>query len=172
MKLSLLIIALVAVAAVTRAGADDKVKTVASFTKGTVSLTQGGTAIKWQLKNGEITSMSMTIGGKPTEVLSYHLSYWEDGSPRSTNSHRVEITLMNVKGAGKYTKDNVMVFSVMSKQGTSTHRSSKGTDCAFELTKADEKGITGTATCKGDFVDFNGKPGAPKIEDVKFDSAP
>ncbi len=150
----------------------DELKTIATFTKGQVSLSQGGTPIKWQLKAGEIESMSMKIGGKPIEVVSYHLSYWEDGNPRSTNSNRVEITLMNMTGPGKYTKDNVMVFSVMSKQGTSTHRSSKGTNCAFELTKADAKGIAGTANCKGEFVDFNGKAGAPKVEGVKFDAAP
>jgi len=92
------------------AGSRRRGKTIATFTKGQVSLSQGGTPIKWQLKAGEIKSMTLKLGGKPKEVVSYHLSYYEDGNPSSTNSNRVEITLMNMTGSGKYTKDNLMVF--------------------------------------------------------------
>jgi len=148
-----------------------EIKTVATFGQGTVELKQGGTPIKWKLKKGTLQSISIDAGGKPMEVVTCDRSYYEDPGPRATNQNRVQINLSNVTGPGKYPKSSVFVFAVMSRMGDSIHRSSQGTDCTFQLTKADAKGIEGTATCKGKFVNMNGKEG-PKVEDVKFSAAP
>jgi hypothetical protein len=166
----ILTLSILAGAGAPRAG-QPELKTVATFGQGAVELKHGGTPIKWKLRDGTMQSMSLDAGGKPLEVVTYELSYYEDAGPRSTNQNRVQINLSNVPGPGKYPKSSVFVFAVFSKAGTSIHRSSQGTDCTFQLTKADAKGIEGTATCKGKFVNMEGKEG-PRVEDVKFSAAP
>ncbi len=166
----ILTLSILAGAGAPRAG-EPELKTVATFGQGAVELKQGGTPIKWKLKKGTMQSISMDAGGQPMVVVMYELSYYEDPGPRSTNQNRVQINLSNVSGPGKYPKASVDVFAVLSRPGDSIHRSSQGTDCTFQLTKADAKGIEGTATCKGKFVDMAGKEG-PKVEDVKFSAAP
>jgi hypothetical protein len=152
--------------------AEPELKTVATFAKGEVELKHGGTPIKWKLKDGTMQSMSFAAGGTRMEMVNFTLSYYEDPNPRSTNQDRVEINLGNIPGPGKYPKSSIEVFAVFSKAGTSIFRSSKGTDCTFQLSKADAKGIVGSATCKGDFADFGGKGAGPKVDEVKFSATP
>jgi len=138
-------------------------KVVASYTKGQIGFMQGGKAYTLALTSGELQSMTLTTGGKSTEVRILSLRYGM--------SQTADITLSNIAGPGRYGNLNIIAFTMFTGSDRQSYWSARKGSCTFDLRRVDERGVEGTAACTGDMDNGRGGKGLP-VTGVKFSAAP
>jgi len=138
-------------------------KVIAGYTKGQIGFTQGRKSYTLPLTSGELQSMTLTTGGKSTEVRILSLSYGV--------TQTAAITLSNIAGPGRYENLSIVAFSVFTGQDRQSFWSARKGSCTFDLRRVDERGVEGTAACTGDMDDGRGGKGLP-VTGVKFSAAP
>ncbi|MCC7380840.1 MAG: hypothetical protein IT384_03370 [Deltaproteobacteria bacterium] len=144
-------------------------KVIAELTKGEVEVKHGAETVKWKLKKGKLSELSVGAGAQKMTMLSFELSYWKTVDAKSTDDSRVELQMGALMGPGKVNRRNLTALGVFNKGQVSLAK--KGADCTFTLTKLDAAGIEGTGTCKGTFETLDAKPGLA-VSDVKFTASP
>jgi len=161
---SILLFAVACMLVATPTGAQTP-KVVASYTKGQIGFMQGGKAYTLALTSGELQSMTLTTGGKSTEVRILSLRYGMSGGGDAS------FTLSNIAGPGRYENLSIVAFSVFTGQDRQSFWSARKGSCTFDLRRVDERGVEGTAACTGDMDDGRGGKGLP-VTGVKFSAAP
>ena len=105
------------------AGAVQQTQILAQFKKGEIQFKQGGKEYLWTLKSGKLESMKFNVGGTPMEIRSIHLIYVS-----SDKKENCLFALTDVLNPGKYGKDHVGSFSVVTAGGYSFFNFKKN-DC-------------------------------------------
>jgi hypothetical protein len=130
---------------------------VKRYEKGEITFKQSGKSYQFKLEHGEMESKDVLEllyrgkGEKKLDILSF------------------KIVIKGFHGAGKYGKANIEELNLIMPQETSFFIEFES-DCTINITRADAKGLEGTATCT---KLSNGKGGtAPPLTDVKFTALP
>jgi hypothetical protein len=138
-------------------------RTVAQFTQGAISFSQGGRAYTADLLSGRIDVSEELAGEAPIEVRTLYVQFalLRGGSGATPD---VTVVLTNADGPRVYEGSDLLAFSVQTSVGGQSTLAGDRRGCTVTLTRLSRSGVQGTARCEG-------AAGLP-VTDVSFTAGP
>ena len=138
-------------------------RTIAQFTQGDISFSQGGRGYTAALVAGRIDVSEELAGEAPIEVRTLYLqfAFLKTGADATPD---VILILTNADGPRMYEGSDLLVFSVQTSGGGQSVLQTGRGGCSVALTRLSRSGVQGTARCEG-------MAGLP-VTDVFFTAAP
>jgi hypothetical protein len=120
-----------------------RVSDLVHFARGEARLKIDGRAVALPLVEGKLSSVVLQVKGRSVEVLTLSLTF---GKGKKGSQDRVQLVLSNLAGPGRYKKGDLARFEIWSR-GKRAFVHDEGTDCSFELSRGDARGITASGRC-------------------------